>query len=129
MNVAATGTWSPRANARSSGAARRRMTPLPASVHHHRGQVLRQLHVGRARLRQLRDAERLAHDLRDRGRLADSLVPLGDGLQHSHDVDELVGFLVGLVGAGLARQRDHRCPIQVGVGDPGDEVRRARTQG
>ena len=64
--------------------------------------------MGRARLRQLRDAERLAHDLRDRGRLADSLVPLGDGLQHSHDVDELVGFLVGLVGAGLARQRDLR---------------------
>ena len=32
MNVAATGTWSPFANARSSSAARRRRTPFPAST-------------------------------------------------------------------------------------------------
>ena len=58
----------------------------------------------------------------------DALVPLGDRLEHAHDVDELVGLLVELVEGRLAGQRDHRRVVEVGVGDPGDEVRGARPE-
>ena len=94
-----------------------------------RGEVLGQLDVGRTRLLELGDPERLADDLRDRARLLDPLVPLRDRLQHPHDVDELVRLLVELVETGLAGDRDHRRAVEEGVGDAGDEVRRARPEG
>ena len=75
-----------------------------------------------------RDAERLADDLGDRLDPLDAGVPLRDRLDHPDDVDDLVGFLVELVGAGLAGDRDHRRPIEEGVGDAGDEVGRARPE-
>ena len=167
MNVTATGTWRPRAKARSPSDARRRSTPLPAStigrsdaamsraawsiassvgsgryasvgcerlrgvarLGRHRGEVLGQLDVGRAWLLELGDPERLADDLGDRVDPGDPRVPLRDRVEHPDDVDELMGLLVELVRAGLAGQRDHRRPVEKGVGDPGDEVRRARAQG
>ena len=85
--------------------------------------------MGRARLLELRDPERLAHDLRDGTRQLDPLVPLGHRLEHAHDVDELVRLLVQLVESGLAGDRDHRRVVEVRVGDPGHEVGRARPQG
>ena len=94
-----------------------------------RGEVLRELDVGRPRLLELGDPERLADDLGDRARLLDALVPLRHGLEHPHDVDVLVRFLVELVETGLAGDRDHRRVVEERVGDPGDEVGRARTEG
>ncbi len=94
-----------------------------------RGEVLRQLDVGRAGLRQGRDAERLADDLGDGLDLLHAPVPLRHRFQHPHDVDDLVRLLVQLVGRRLPGDRHHRRPIEVGVGDTGDEVRRPRPEG
>ena len=94
-----------------------------------RRQVLGELDVGRARLLELGNAEGLADDLGDGAGQLDALVPLRHGLEHAHDVDELVRFLVELVEPGLARDRDHRRVIEVGVGDPGHEVGGAGSEG
>ena len=94
----------------------------------HRGEVLGQLDVGRAGLLERRDPERLADDLGDGLDPLDARVPLRDRLEHPDDVDDLVGLLVELVGARLAGDRDHRRPVEEGVGDAGDEVRRARPE-
>ena len=93
-----------------------------------RGEVLGQLDVGRPGLLQHRDAERLAHDLGDRPDAIDPRVPLRDRLEHPHDVDDLVRLLVELARGGLAGDRDHRRPVEVGVGDAGHEVRRAGSE-
>ena len=93
-----------------------------------RGDVLGQLDVRRAGLLQRRDAEGLANDLGDRGHPFNARVPFRDGLEHAHDVDDLVRLLVELLGRGLAGQRDHRGTVQVRVGDAGQEVRRARPE-
>ena len=92
------------------------------------GEVLRQLDVSRARLLEGRDTEGLPDDLRDRLDPFDMGVPLGDGLDHPDDVDDLMGLLVELVRARLAGDRDHRGAVEVGVRDAGHEVRRARAE-
>ena len=93
-----------------------------------RGDVLRQLDVGRPGLLERRDPEGLAHDLGDALGLLDPRVPLRDGLEHPHDVDDLVGLLVELGRGRLAGDRDHRRAVQERVGHAGDEVRGARTE-
>ena len=98
-------------------------------VHLRGGKVLGKFDVGGAGLLQLRDPERLADDLRERADVLDALVPFRHRLEHPDDVDELVGLLVGLVGARLAGDRDHRRMVEEGIGDAGDEVRRAGPQG
>ena len=104
----------------------RRLDRPERRVHLHRRDVLRQLHVGRAGLRELGHPEGLAHDLRDRARLTDALVPLRHRLQHPHDVHELVGFLVDLVGAADRERGLHHLDVdRVGRGlhdDVGDAV-------
>ena len=90
-------------------------------LHH----VVGQLEVGGARLLALGDGEGLAHRLGDDLRVVDARVPLRHGLHHPHDVDVLVALLVHLREARLARQRDHRRAVEVGVGEAGDEVGRA----
>ena len=90
----------------------------------HPREVLGKLDVGGAGLLQLGEAERLAHDLRNRVDALHAGVPLGHGLEHANDVDELVGFLVELVRAGLSRDRDHWRTVEIGVGDAGHEVGR-----
>ena len=84
-----------------------------------------QLDVGGAGLLERRDAERLAHDLGDHGDPLDPGVPLRHRPEHVDDVDDLVGLLVELVGGGLAGDGDDRRAVEVGVGDAGQEVRRA----
>ena len=66
---------------------------------------------------------------RARRRLLDALVPLRHGLEHAHDVDELVRLLVELVEPGLAGDRDHRRVVEVRVGDAGHEVGGTRAEG
>ena len=75
-----------------------------------------------------RHPERLGDDLGDRARDLDPCRPLRDRLEHPRDVDVLVRLLVDLVDPGLPGERDHRRAVEVGVGDAGDEVRRARPQ-
>jgi hypothetical protein len=87
-----------------------------------RRQVLGELDVGRARLLELGHTEGLSDDLGDGAGQLDALVPLRYGLEHAHDVDELVRFLVELVEPGLARDRDHGSMVEIGIGDPGHEV-------
>ena len=106
----------------------RRADGLQLRVDRHRREVLRELDVGRAGLLELRDAECLSNDLRHRAGEFDTLVPLGHRLQHAHDVDELVRFLVELVEARLTGERDHRRVIEEGVGDTGHEVGSARSE-
>ena len=55
-------------------------------------------------------------------------VPLRDRPEHVDDVDDLVRLLVERLGRGLAGDRDDRRAIEVRVGDPGQEVRRARAE-
>ena len=57
--------------------------------------------------------------------LVDARVPLRDRPEELDQVDELVGLLVHPLEVGLAGERDERRAVQVGVGDRGDEVRRA----
>ena len=92
------------------------------------GDVLRQLDVRRPGLLQRRDPEGLAHDLGDELGLPDARVPLRDGLEHPHDVDDLVRLLVELGGRGLPGDRDHRRAVQECVRHARDEVRRAGTE-
>jgi hypothetical protein len=99
------------------------------AVERHRGEVLRQLDVCGPRLFELGDTERLADDLRNRLDALDARIPLGHGIEHPDDVDDLVRFLVELVGTGLAGQRDERRAIEVGVGDAGHEVGCAGSEG
>jgi hypothetical protein len=87
-----------------------------------RRKVLGELDMGRARLLELGDAERLAHDLGNGAGLLHALVPLGHGLEHPHDVDVLVRLLVELVETGLAGDGDHRRVVEECVGDAGDQV-------
>ena len=89
------------------------------------GDVLRELDVGRTGLLQGRDAERLADDLGDHRDALDPRVPLGDRTEHVDDVDDLVRLLVELVGGGLAGDGHDRRAVEVGVGDAGQQVRRA----
>src|SRR5918993_99575 len=91
--------------------------------------VLRQLDVGGAGLLQPGDAKGASDGLGDGVAAPDTRGPLGHGLEHPGDVDQLVRLLVQLVRAGLARDRHHRGAVQVGIRDAGDEVRRARPQG
>ncbi len=100
-----------------------------AGLGRHRGEVLGQLDVGRPGLLELGHPERLADDLGDRVDPRDPGVPLRHRPEHPDDVDELVGLLVELVRADLAGDRDERGPVEVGVGDAGDEVRRAGAEG
>ena len=164
MNVTATGTWRPRAKARSSAEAWRRRTPLPARTS---GRCASAMSVGGVgdrlvgrlgevvlRRRQRRSASStgiaamfsgsstwvgpgfssvatrnaLRDDLGDRLGRSTRVVPLRHRLEHPDDVDDLVGLLVELVERGLAGDRDHRRAVEVGVGDAGNEVRRARPE-
>ena len=77
----------------------------------------------------LGDLERLAHHLRDRVGALDAARPFGDRLVHGDRVHVLVAFLVQAPGAGLADDGDHRRAVHVGVGQAGDQVGRAGSQG
>jgi len=72
--------------------------------------------------------ERLAHRLGDRARVVDPRVPLGHGLHHLDDVDELVGLLVHARQVDLAGDRHDRRVVEIGVGDAGSQVGRPRAQ-
>ena len=98
----------------------------PVDVHAH--DVLGQLEVRRAGLLGLGDLERLAHDLGDDVGRVDARVPLRDRPQDLDQVDVLVGLLVHPLEVGLPGQRDERRAVEVGVGDGGDEVQRARAE-
>ena len=63
-----------------------------------------------------------------RARVVDPGVPLGHRLHHLDGVDELVGLLVHAGQVDLAGDRHQRGVVQVGVGDAGGQVGRARTQ-
>src|SRR5258706_3215048 len=94
----------------------------------HLGDVLREIDEGSARLLGLRDLEGLAHDLgRDLG-LEDLCAVLGDRVEHVHQVEDLVAFLVQSRRRALPRDRDDRRAVHVGVGHAGDEVGRTRPQ-
>ncbi len=93
-----------------------------------RGEVLWQLDVGRSRLLEHRDAERLADDLGDRADPLDARVPLRDRLEHPDDIDDLMRLLVELARRRLAGDRDHRGAVQVRVCDARQEVRRPRAE-
>ncbi len=91
--------------------------------------VLGQLQVGGAGLLGLGHLERLADDLGDDLRAGDARVPLRDRPEELDEVDELVGLLVHPLEVGLARQRDERRAVEVGVADRGNEVHRAGAEG
>ena len=93
------------------------------------GNVLGKLDEGRARLLRLRRLERLAHHLRHRARVPNRVRPLGDRPEHGDRVHVLVALLVQAPGAPLPDDAHQRRAVHVGVGDPGDEVRRPRPQG
>ncbi len=107
---------------------RHRRRPAVGRTDVRRGEVLGQLDVRRPGLLEHRDPEGLAHDLGDRPDALDARVPLRDRLEHPHDVDDLVRFLVELARGGLAGDGDHRRAVEVGVGDARDEVRRTGTE-
>ena len=84
--------------------------------------------MGRTRLLERRDPKGLPNDLRDCVHAFNARIPLGDGLEHADDVDDLVGLLVEFVRAGLSGDCDHRRPIEEGIRDPRQQVRRTRAQ-
>lgn len=86
------------------------------------GEILGQLDMHGAGFFHPRQPHRLAHDLRNGLGVADRDRPLGDGLEHAHDIHHLVGFLVQAFGRALAGEHQHRRAIHVGVGDPGNQV-------
>ena len=98
--------------------------PRDLGLHH----VVGQLEVRRAGLLALGEGEGLAHRLGDDLRVVDAGVPLRHRLHHPDDVDVLVALLVHLREAGLPREGDHRRAVEVGVGEAGDEVGRARAR-
>ncbi len=55
--------------------------------------------------------------------------PLRGRAVHLHDVHHLVALLVTTRGLRLTGEDQQGCPVQVGVGHPGDEVRRPGAEG
>jgi hypothetical protein len=85
--------------------------------------------VRRAGLLDARDTERLAHDLGHGVSDGDARRPLRDRTEHPDDVDVLVRLLVDALQTCLSRDRDKRRAVELRVGDAGQQIRRARTQG
>jgi hypothetical protein len=97
-------------------------------VHRHLGDVLREVDERGAGLFGLRHLEGLAHDLGHDRRVQHLGRVFGDGLEHAHQVQDLVAFLVQACRRALAGDGDHRRAVHVGVGYAGDQIRRPRPE-
>jgi hypothetical protein len=93
------------------------------------GHVLGQLEEAQSRLLGLGHLEGLAHDLGDDLGPPDLGRVLRDRLEHLHQIEVLVALLVHAAGVGLARDRDDRGAVHVGIGDAGHQIAGARPQG
>src|SRR4029077_12834896 len=92
------------------------------------GDVLGKLDVRGPRFLETREAEGLAYDLGRRLADADPRAPFRDRAKHADDVDVLMRFLVRALQTDLPGDRDERRAIDVRVGNPSDEVGRARAK-
>ncbi len=75
------------------------------------------------------EVERLGDDVRDVVGVPDQVVVLGHRQRDAGDVDLLERVLADQRAGDVAGDRDHRDRVQLGRGDRGDEVRRARAAG
>jgi hypothetical protein len=92
------------------------------------GNVLGQLDVTCAGLLRRSELEGLAHDLRDVVRVDHALRPARHRAHHGDHIHRLVALLVESLAVGLPGNDHERRPVHVGIGDAGDQVRRAGTQ-
>ena len=93
------------------------------------GHVFGQLDVHRAGPLGLGQLEGIAHYRGDRARVGDGDGLLGDRPHEAHDVDELKARLPVVPEGLLPRDGHERRANELGMGNAGDEVRRARAQG
>src|SRR5881296_1433759 len=91
--------------------------------------VLGDFDVAGAGLLRLGQLEGLADDLGNHRAHLDPRVPLRQRTQVLDDVDVLMRLLVDPVAAGLAGDGDERCVVEIGVGNTGCQVGRARAEG
>ncbi len=84
--------------------------------------VLRDVHVDRARTAGPRDVEGLGQDAGEVVRVPDEVVVLRHRQGDAGDVDLLEGVLAEERRRHVAGDRDHRDRVELGGGDPGDEV-------
>src|SRR5438270_8488573 len=84
--------------------------------------------MGRPGFLETREAESLADDLRGRLGDGDPRAPLRHRVEHPHDVDVLVRFLVGALETDLTGDGDEWGAVDMRVRDSGDEVGRAGTE-
>jgi len=94
----------------------------------HLRDVLGEVDEGAARLLGLRDLEGLAHHFRHDLGCDDLRAVLRDRLEHVHEIEDLVAFLVQARGGTLPRDRDDGRAVHVRVRNAGDEVGGARAE-
>ena len=102
---------------------------VPVAISNSLSLVRRKLYEADPRFLRLGDLERLAQHLGNDLGLADLGRVLRDRLEELHQIHVLVALLVHARGLDLTRQRDHRCPIHVGICDTRHQVAGPRPEG